>query len=118
MASLGRLAALVGGEVIGNGELEIKGVSGIEDPRPGTITLVGGAKVLAMAEKSAATAFIFPENLPLPPGLAGIKVDNPRLAFAKILRFFHPPQAFPAGIHSSAVVEEGFKHGEDRKSGV
>ncbi|HHU83350.1 MAG TPA: UDP-3-O-(3-hydroxymyristoyl)glucosamine N-acyltransferase [Firmicutes bacterium] len=112
MASLGRLAALVGGEVIGNGELEIKGVSGIEDPRPGTITLVGGAKVLAMAEKSAATAFIFPENLPLPPGLAGIKVDNPRLAFAKILRFFHPPQAFPAGIHSSAVVEEGFKHGE------
>ncbi len=112
MASLSRLAALVGGEVTGNGELEITGVSGIEDPRPGTITLIGGEKVLAKAEKNPAAAFIFPKNLPLPPGLAGIKVDNPRLAFAKILWFFHPPQAFPPGVHSSAVIEEGFKHGE------
>jgi UDP-3-O-[3-hydroxymyristoyl] glucosamine N-acyltransferase len=112
MASLDQLAALVGGEVIGNGELEITGVSGIGDARPGTITLVGGEKVLAMAEKSPAAAFIFPKNLLLPPELAGIRVDNPRLAFAKILRFFHPPQAFPAGIHPSAVIEEGFKHGE------
>ncbi|NLZ43544.1 MAG: UDP-3-O-(3-hydroxymyristoyl)glucosamine N-acyltransferase, partial [Clostridia bacterium] len=78
MASLSRLAALVGGEVTGNGELEITGVSGIEDPRPGTITLIGGEKVLAKAEKNPAAAFIFPKNLPLPPGLAGIKVDNPR----------------------------------------
>lgn len=112
MVSLSQLAALVGGEVIGNGELVIEGVSGIEDSRPGTITLVGGAKVLPMAEKSAAAAFIFPKDLQLPSGLAGIKVDNPRLAFAKILRFFHPPQAFPAGIHPSAVIEEGFRHGE------
>ncbi|NLY88996.1 MAG: UDP-3-O-(3-hydroxymyristoyl)glucosamine N-acyltransferase [Firmicutes bacterium] len=112
MASLSRLAALVGGEVIGNSELEVKGVSGIEEARPGTITLVGGAKFLAMAEKSPAAAFIFPKDLQLPPGLAGIKVENPRLAFAKILRFFHPPQDFPAGIHSSAVIEEGFKCGE------
>lgn len=113
MVTLSRLAALVGGEVIGNGDLEIKGVSGIEDPRPGTITLVGGAKVLPLAEKSAAAAFIFPKDLPLPPGLAGISVENPRLAFAKILQFFHPPQVFPAGIHPSAVIEEGVKYGED-----
>src|SRR5690554_1818036 len=111
MATLNELAALVEGEVTGNGELEINGVSGIEDIRPGTITLVGGERVLAKA-KSTAAAYIVPKNLQLPPGLAGIKVDNPRLAFAKILRFFHPPQVFTAGIHASAVVEEGVRYGE------
>ncbi len=111
MVTLGELAELVGGEVTGDEDLEITGVSGLEDALPGTITLVMGAQALSLAKKSGAAAFILPKHLEAP-GLPGIKTANPKLAFAKILEYFHPPQHPRPGIHSSAVIGKGFHCGE------
>lgn len=110
MATLGTLAELVQGQVVGDKNLEITGVAGLEDAQPGMISLVATVKVADLAKESKASAFIIPSNLP-ELGLTCIKVDNPRLAFAKILWYFHPKPEAAEGIHPSAVIEEGFKHG-------
>src|SRR5690554_5906586 len=111
MATLSKLAGVVGGEMTGDKNLEITGVSGIDNALPGTITLVMGVQALPLAKKSGAAAFILPKDLEAP-GLTGIKTANPRLAFAKLLGYFHPPRNPRPGIHSSAVIERGFHCGD------
>ena len=64
MATLGTLAELVQGEVVGDKNLEITGVAGLEDAQPGMISLVATVKVADLARESKASAFIIPSNLP------------------------------------------------------
>ncbi|HOQ23731.1 MAG TPA: UDP-3-O-(3-hydroxymyristoyl)glucosamine N-acyltransferase [Bacillota bacterium] len=112
MTTLAELAKLVGGEVVGDPELKINGVSGIEDAQAGTITLVASAKLLPTARESRASAFILSNAFP-DIGRPGIKVNNPRLAFALILDYFAPKKRPGPGVHPSAVVGENVKFGED-----
>lgn len=110
MATLGELAELVGGEVCGDQEMEIIGVAGLEDAKPGMISLVAAAKMISLAKMSQASAYIFPDNLE-ELDLPGIRVRVPRLAFAKILRFFYPKPSVKLGVDPSAVVGERFTCG-------
>lgn len=112
MYKLDELARMVEGDVIGDGAVEIASIGGIEDVKPGGITMVATAKVAAAAEASCAAAVIIPPGLPLlrKPML---KVDNPRLAFARILEVFAPKPKFTPGIHPSAVVHQDLQTGPD-----
>ena len=69
----------------------------------GDNTLVGGEKVLAMAEKSPAAAS-FSRKPAVATGLAGIRVDNPAW---RLRRSRFPPAAGLPGRSPSAVIEEG-----------
>lgn len=110
MATLEELASLVKGKVVGEKDLEITGVSGLDTAQPGELSLIAAAKVIPVARTSKAAAFIFPSNL-REFKFKGIEVDNPRLAFAEILWHFHPKKTYPEGIHPSAVVGADFKQG-------
>jgi len=110
MATLGELAALVNGKVVGESDLEITGVSGLDSAQAGEISLIASAKVIPAARESKASAFIFPSNL-REFNFKGIESDNPRMAFAQILWHFHPKKVYPEGIHPSAIVGEDFQHG-------
>ncbi|MGQ9778357.1 MAG: UDP-3-O-(3-hydroxymyristoyl)glucosamine N-acyltransferase [Bacillota bacterium] len=112
MYKLEDLAKLVGGEVVGDKEVIITGVGGIEDVRPGGITMVATAKVAAAAEAGPAAAVIVPPGLP-PLSKPMLRVANPRLAFARILELFNPPPRFAPGIHPTAVLGEGVVLGPD-----
>src|SRR5690554_5326710 len=101
MATLGELAALVGGEVVGDEAIEITGVAGLKEAREGMISLVATMKVVALARESKASAFIIPDSLD-DSNLNGIKVGNPRLAYARILNYFHPSEPVEPGIHETA----------------
>lgn len=117
MATLAELAKLVGGEVVGDPQLEIQGVSGIEDAYPGTITLIASAKALAMARESRATAFVMPSSLP-EIDQPGIRVNVPRLAFAQIVEVFHPKKRPASGIHPTVVVGDDCHIGDDVSIGA
>lgn len=110
MATLGELASLVKGKVVGEKDLEITGVSGLDTAQPGEISLIAAAKVIPVARASKASAFVFPSNLR---GFKfkGIEVDNPRLAFAQILWHFYPKKNYPEEIHPTAVVGADFHYG-------
>lgn len=117
MATLGELAKLVGGEIVGDPQLVINGVSGIEETVPGTITLVASAKVLAVARESQASAFILANSLP-DIQRPSIRVNNPRLAFAMILGYFGPKLDQQPGIHPSAVIGRESRFGENISIGA
>jgi UDP-3-O-[3-hydroxymyristoyl] glucosamine N-acyltransferase len=107
MPTLLELASLVNGEAIGDENLRITGVAGIDDAESGDITLAVSHRVVGRAVNSQAAAVIIPVNVP-EIAKPAIKVANPRLAFAQILAEFYPAPAGKPGIHPSAVVGENF----------
>jgi UDP-3-O-[3-hydroxymyristoyl] glucosamine N-acyltransferase len=108
MPSLFELARLVGGEVAGDGNVEINGVAGLDDAKAGDISFIATNRVLETALNSQATALVVPLNSP---GLDKpvIKVPNPRYAFAQIIGFFAPKKEFKPGIHASAQIGRDFQ---------
>ncbi len=100
---LRELAELVGGTVVGDGEVEISGVGTIDDAGPGQVTFVAHSKYLAKLKETRASAVIVSrevsaEEKPL------LCVANPYLAFAKILGLFSYQPVQPGGVSPSAFV--------------
>lgn len=116
MPLLSELAKLVNGVVLGDGNIEVKGIKGIDDVGPDEITMAATARVLENAVKSKAIAIIVPDNV-VEVSKPAIRVANPRLAFAQILAFFTPPVICKPGIHQSAVIGMNFQ-GEGSEIGA
>lgn len=108
MPTLNELAELVRGSVIGDRNIQITGVSGYDDAKPGDIALVASLRGVERAVNSPAAALIVPENIS-EIGKPAIRVSDPRLAFAQILRLFSPERPCTPGIHPSAVIGEDFQ---------
>jgi UDP-3-O-[3-hydroxymyristoyl] glucosamine N-acyltransferase len=108
MPSLSELARLVGGQIAGDGNVEIHGIAGLDDAKAGDISFIATNRGLETASNSEATALIVPADAS-GVGKPVIKVTNPRLAFAKLLDFFAPKKEFKAGIHPSAQIGRDFQ---------
>lgn len=100
--TLSEIAELIGGNVLGNGELEITGVTNIEEAGAAQITFAVPPH-LAKAAVSAAGAVIIPDS-ETQFAKPAIRVANPRVAFASLLEIFMPRPEVARGIHPSAVV--------------
>jgi len=104
MFTVSFLAEHVGGEVLGDGSVAITGLAPAESALAGELTFAEKPSFLAEAEKSQASAIVAAEGMQSASKVL-IRVKDPRVAMAKILPLFFPPEEFPAGIHASAVVE-------------
>lgn len=104
------MAELFAGELVGNGEAEIKGVSSIDEAGAGDLVFVLEDKFLASALASRAQAVVAPLSAKVT-GKPAILTKDPRLAMAKILPHFAPKPAF-SGIHKSAVIAKSAKLGK------
>jgi UDP-3-O-[3-hydroxymyristoyl] glucosamine N-acyltransferase len=97
------IAKLLGGEVVGNPSLVLKGFAPADRAQPGDLTFAENENYFARAEQSAASAIIIDG-----PGTSNrktlIRVPSARIAFAKVLPLFFPEPAFAAGIHPTAIV--------------
>ena len=108
-----QLAVLVGGKVIGDEDLVISGVSGIKEAKAGEITFVANRKYYCLMDKTQASAILAPPEIKTGRRTL-ISVDNPSLAFARIVSLFGPETVkFPPGIHPTAIVGEGVVLGKD-----
>jgi UDP-3-O-[3-hydroxymyristoyl] glucosamine N-acyltransferase len=112
MRSLGELASLVGGELAGDPALVIRDLAPLEQAEAGDLSFVTGRRYQAAAERSRASAFLVPPGLELP-GRAVIRVSEPLLAVAALLRLFHPESAPPPGVHPTAVVADSARVAAD-----
>ncbi len=110
--SLSELAALVQGNIIGNAEEVIHGVAPFELAGEGQITVAGNAKFLKKLGNCAAAAVIVPLDFQTDSHNL-VQVDNPMVAFAKIMQYFHPPIQPATGIDPGATVGEDFKRGQN-----
>ena len=110
--TLQELADLVGGQVIGNAQLTISGISSLDEAQEGEITFVAQSKYIPRAQATKASAIIATQTIegidkPL------IVTDNPYLAYAKIATSFYPSIRDPGCIAESTIVGEQTRIGKD-----
>jgi UDP-3-O-[3-hydroxymyristoyl] glucosamine N-acyltransferase len=90
----------------GDGEVEIRGIAGIEQACEGELTFFANAKYAPRLALTRASAVIVGPSAP-PAPCAMLHVDDPYLAFARAVELFAPPRAIPAGVHPLASVAPG-----------
>lgn len=101
------LAALVGGQFVSedDGGKIITGATALADAGEGHCTFFGNAKYLPQIKASRATAALVPLDFSEAISPVAIRVENPTLAFARVLEKFAPePIRFAPGVHPTAVV--------------
>jgi UDP-3-O-[3-hydroxymyristoyl] glucosamine N-acyltransferase len=97
------IAKLVGGEVIGDAALALKGFAPADRAQPGEITFAENERYFALAEQSTASAIIVDGPFTSAKKTL-IRVPQARVAFAKVLQLFFPEPTLPPGIHPTAVI--------------
>jgi len=102
---------MVNGTVFGDPEIELTGVSGIQDAGDGDITFISSPGFRKYLEKCRASCVIVKEVLG-EIDIAQVQVSNPQYAFAKAIEFFYPRPVFAPGISPKAVVSDKASIGE------
>ncbi len=102
--SVESIASHLQGQLIGDGKTRIQGINNLDAVQSGEMTFAEDPRRLAQALGTSASAVIVPANIKELDGRAGIRVANPRLAFALALDLFHPPAARATGVHTTAII--------------
>ncbi len=109
--TLGEIAHLIGGKVIGDQSIEITGVCGIKEAQKGDITFVANPKYVSLIKLTHASAIITSADIKKSPRPL-IITENPSLAFAKLLSLVAPNEVTHyKGIHPTAIIGEDVKLG-------
>lgn len=110
---LQEIAHLVGGEIVGCADIEIKRLAKIEDAKAGDITFLSDPRYAKYLATTAASAILISgsaEMKELAERMAPItivKVEDAYRAFVKLIDVFYPPLTpLPKGIHPTAVIAE------------
>jgi len=106
---LADVAVYVEGELDGNPDIDIVGVSSLAEAQQGEITFITHKRYLPELARTKASALIasydFPTTLP------SIRVKNPSLAFARLLALFHPKPEISGGVDERAALGKEVKIG-------
>lgn len=113
---LGEIAERLGCEVNGDAALEISGVAGIDEARPGELTFLVNRKYrAALSETKASAIIVSRDEIAVP--MAALRSVNPYLDFARAIELFHPAPAYAPGIHPTAVIAKSAKIGPNAHVG-
>jgi UDP-3-O-[3-hydroxymyristoyl] glucosamine N-acyltransferase len=102
--TLAEIAKLVDGELHGPESLGITGPSAIETASAGTIVFATSQEYLVQAEQSAAAALLLPRGLSSS-AKPFINVDQPKIAFMRLLQDAVRPLPLAPGRHPTAVID-------------
>lgn len=114
--SVSELATLIGGQLASqaDGSLRISGVAAVSDAQEGHATFLSSPKYLRQLQASKASVALVPPDFSeaVPPAL--IHVENPTVAFSKLIEHFaEPAPNFPPGVHPTAVIGKNVQLGSD-----
>ena len=106
------LAEYLGGELLGNGDVLITGVAGLDDAQECHISFLANQKYSARVLTTKAGAVLLPQGAECH-GRSAVVLTNPYLGFAKLVTLFHvePPQV--KGIMPGAFIGADVVIGED-----
>jgi UDP-3-O-[3-hydroxymyristoyl] glucosamine N-acyltransferase len=98
--------------VVGNGEIEIAGVAGMEHAGPEHLTFLANPKYAPKVKNTRAGAILVSEEIP---GLAisSLVSANPYLDFARALALFYQPPQPASGVHPLAYIAPTATVGEN-----
>src|SRR5258706_4342417 len=98
-----QIAEQLRGELVGDGAVELTSLAPADCARPGDLTFAEKETYFAAAEQSQATAILVSGEFTSSKKVL-IRVPNARVAVARVLPFFFPPDQLPSGIHPSATI--------------
>jgi len=105
MWRLADLAAAVGAELAGDGEVRIRGVATLERAGPDQIAFLANPRYRAQLAGSSAGAVIVAAAERDTGSQPRLLTANPYACYARVAQLLHPTPRPPAGIHPSAVVD-------------
>ncbi len=113
--SLRELADLVSGQLdpAADPARVIRGVAALAEAAEGDITFFGNPRYLPALKKCLGSAVLVPLDFaePVPPDV--VRVENPSLAFSKVVARFAPePVTYAPGVHPTVVLGAGVELGE------
>ena len=115
--TLAELAVELGGQVVGDGSVVIRGVAGIREALAGDVTFLANARYEGYLAETRASAVIC-DRAPRLATVPLLQVDHPYLAFQKAVRLFRPELYQPLpGVHPTAVVSPAAKIGDGASIG-
>ena len=94
----------IGGALSGHAEERISGVNALELAQPGQLTFAEHDKYAPQVQQTQASAILVPTSFPAINDKNLLRVENPRLAFLKVMDLFQPKPATAAGVDPHAVV--------------
>jgi UDP-3-O-[3-hydroxymyristoyl] glucosamine N-acyltransferase len=111
--TLGELAELVGGKVVGDAATVVRGAAVLRDAQAGDITFIDQAERLKEIAKTHASALLLPERLECECATA-IRVTDVHAAFARIVCHFRPPRLQAAiGVSPQAIISPTARLGQN-----
>jgi UDP-3-O-[3-hydroxymyristoyl] glucosamine N-acyltransferase len=101
--TVAQIAKVLGGDVLGDATLVLRGFAPADRAQPGDLTFAENESYFVRAEQSAASTIII-DGPSTSSRKTLIRVPNARVAFAKVLPLFFPEPVFAAGVHPTAIV--------------
>ncbi len=106
--TLNEIAVLLEGDVIGNGEVLIERIRGIDEAGKGDLTFVANPKYLKKLDTTGASAILVASGqVRKGKGKNLLIVADPYIALGRLLALFHPEEEETGGIHPNACIEAG-----------
>ena len=99
-----QIAERLNGEVIGDGSIELSGLAAADFAAQGDLTFAEKAIYFNSAEESRASAILVGAGFTTSSKKVLIRVPDPRIALAKVLPLFFPPDQPLPGIDAGATI--------------
>ena len=108
------LAEKLGGELEGDGSVEITDLAGLNDAKTGDLTFLSNPRYASAVADTKASAIVVGDKWEGQAPCPSIKVSNPDKAFAMAASLLGPKVSPPAvGVHPNAVVADDADLGDD-----
>ncbi len=110
------IARLVGGDIEGEGEREIRGVAALETATEQELAFAEGERSLNRAAGCRAGCILVGKGVKIADHTT-VAVQNPRLEFIHAAEALHPPGVVRTGIHPTAVIADNTRLGPEVSAG-
>ncbi|WP_263418459.1 UDP-3-O-(3-hydroxymyristoyl)glucosamine N-acyltransferase [Terriglobus albidus] len=114
---LSAIAEALNATLVGDGNVEITGLAGIEEAGPGDLTFVANPKYASAARTTHASAVLVDPKFPEIEA-ATLRTTNPYYAFARAIELFYNPPRYAPGVHPTAVIDPTATIGEGAHIGA
>src|SRR5215216_3542222 len=106
------IAKHISGVVIGDGQIEVLGLSPIENISANHLVYVDGQENQRLAEQSEASAIVV-GHLISSSAKPLIRVEKPSQAFIQLIDLFYPKKEIKSNIHQTAVIGQHVQLGKN-----
>lgn len=114
---LKHIAKKLGCKLKSSDDIDIHGVSGIEEAKPDELTFLSNPKYVSKLESTKAGAILLSTDAPTTK-IPTLISDNPYLSFAKAVELFYQPPELISGIHPTATIADSAVLGENHSIGA